>query len=82
MNRDPPPRPAKALSASSRCRLFVSPPPLLISTLTPHSIQWLPLSLPPGAPIRMDFAKSLWDLEILDQSSWACMLSWLDMLTK
>lgn len=53
------------------------------STLILLSLQWLPfLFLPPGAPLKADFAKSFWDLKIHGQSCWGRVFSWTDMLPK
>lgn len=53
------------------------------STLILPYVQWVPfIFLPPGAPLRTDFAKSFWDLEIQGQSCWGRKFSWTDMLPK
>lgn len=57
------------------------PPPNSDSTLVPPLFSGGPfLFLPPGAPLRADFAKSFWDLDFHGQSCWGRMFSWTDML--
>lgn len=69
----PPPKPRPSPPAGSRCPSSDFHPRFLLRS------GFCCLTLPPGAPVRMAFIKSLWELEILDQTSWGAAFSCLDM---